>query len=168
MPRTDWDVAQVCLNGHAINDIVGLAPQLNEDRCSQCGEQTITECPACKEPIRGYLHREGAYRAHVKPRTFLPSAFCHKCGAPYPWTERALDAARQLVQEIEGLSSEERQELAETFPDIVSNTPKTAVASSRFKRLVGKAGGAAARSFEGVLGSVASETARRLIWGGSG
>jgi len=52
-----------------------------------------------------------------------------------------------------------------TLDDIVADTPKTPVAASRFKRLVAKPGGAAAEAFMDIFTDIASETAKKMIWG---
>src|SRR5712691_5817617 len=50
--------------------------------------------------------------------------------------------ASDLVEESE-LSAEDRTALRATFPDLVSDSPQTTVAVSRFKRIIAKAGPAA-------------------------
>ena len=79
-----YDVMQVCLNGHQITDNYNRYPEHRKDFCDKCGEKTITRCPKCNEPIRGDYHVEGVLAIKETP---VPE-FCHKCGAPYPWTER--------------------------------------------------------------------------------
>src|SRR5213080_2664584 len=50
-----YDVAQVCLNGHVTNGFSRSSPEFNETFCSNCGERTITVCPACNHAIRGQI-----------------------------------------------------------------------------------------------------------------
>lgn len=155
-----YDVAQVCLNGQVVNDTSQENPQMNQDYCSNCGERTITVCCNCSEPVRGFLHIPGVvYSDYARP------SFCHNCGEPYPWTERKLEAANELAQELDELTSKEKDRLSGTLPDIVSETPKTTVAATRFKRLVAKVGGMAGEAFKDILSDIASETAKKMIWG---
>ena len=135
--RDDWyETAQVCLNGHAITQFATSSPEQKRDYCPQCGAKTITECPSCGTTIKGYYQQTnvlGGMTKYVVPR------FCDGCGKPYPGTEATIEAAQELIQELE-LSQEEKKELAGTINDLVTDGPKTQVASMRFKRLVTKAG----------------------------
>ena len=93
----------------------------------------------------------------------LPN-FCPEWGKPYPWAEAKLKAARELSDELENLSSEERDLLKKSIDDIVRDTPQTPVATTRFKRLVAKAGKPAADAFRDILVDVLSEAVKKSIW----
>ena len=80
----------------------------------------------------------------VPPPYKSPPSYCHACGKPYPWTALKLEAAKELVEELDGLDAEERQLLKQSLDDLVTDSPKTEVAGLRFKRLMKKGG-------EGVL-----------------
>jgi len=43
----DYDVAQICLNGHVINTLAGSHPESNKKFCSNCGSMTIMRCLEC-------------------------------------------------------------------------------------------------------------------------
>ena len=90
--------------------------------------------------------------------------FCHNCGKPYTWVEIKLKAARELSDELDGLTVTERDQLKKSLDDIVTDTPQTAVAALRFKRLAAKAGIAAANGLKDILVDIISETAKKLIW----
>jgi len=98
---------------------------------------------------------------------FTPPAFCHACGKPYPWTEAALRAAQDLASELVSLSPEERQVLAGSLSDIIRDTPRTALAATRFKALVAKAGPAAAQAFKKIITEMATDVAKKIIFGGN-
>src|SRR5690348_16101276 len=85
-PPTWWDTAQVCLNGHVVNEYSVSQPHYNAPRCPECGEPTITACANCSTPIRGRIH-DGGFPS-LAPFTRPP--YCHSCGEAYPWTERAI------------------------------------------------------------------------------
>lgn len=50
-----YDIAQICPNGHVINAQSRVRPEMNKQFCDRCGEQTLTECENCHKPIQG-LH----------------------------------------------------------------------------------------------------------------
>jgi hypothetical protein len=54
--------------------------------------------------------------------------------------------------------------LAKSLPDLVANTPRTAVAATRFKRLMLKAGAEAGSAFEKILVNVVAEAAKKILW----
>jgi hypothetical protein len=153
-----YDVAQICLNGHIINDRCEFSPECCENYCSKCGEKTTKGCPSCDCLIRG-LHS-----SVIVGRIPLPR-FCHKCGNPYPWTSRKLEAAKAYAQDLEALTPDERVQLALSLDQLVKDTPMAQVAAGRFKRLVAKAGGEAPGFFKEVLTHLVSETVKKAIWG---
>lgn len=161
-PReTSWhDVAQICLNGHVVNRATKQSPQLSKKFCSLCGAPTLTHCERCKNEIQGEYHMPGIVAIGF---SFPAPPFCSHCGAPFPWTEAKLQAARDLTQELDGLTPTEKEALSKSLDDLVKDTPQTQVAATRFKKLLSKAskeGGAALRE---ILVSVLSETAKKTL-----
>jgi hypothetical protein len=157
---TRYDTAQICVNGHEINSWAGSQPEFNSAFCKECGAKTITACPACSGSIRGHALISGVI--NIGPYD-IP-AHCHACGKPYPWTEVRIQVAREAAGELVNLTREEQEQLRGTIDDIVLDTPRTTLAAMRFKRLVGKAGKEAVRSFESILGSVVSKATRKMIF----
>ena len=94
-----------------------------------------------------------------------PPAYCYKCGKPFPWTDSAVKAAHDLADELEGLSEEERQTLKRTLPDLLRDSPQTAVAETRFKRLMRKVGKDGYEAMKSVLVSVVTEAVRKQTFG---
>ena len=160
MDKGWYDVAQICLNGHVINWTSAALPQSNKKFCDKCGARTISTCESCGKDIRGaYLDGwDNTIHGHH------PAAFCHECGQAYPWTDAALTAARELSDELENLSEEERKVVKASVDDIVADTPRTTLAATRFKRLVSKAGKESLAAFRTLLVDIASETAKKTIW----
>ena len=156
-----YDTAQVCLNGHKITSMYDSAPELGSGHCSKCGAATIIACPACGARIKGEYRVEGV--VSLGP-DFPPSPYCDGCGKPYPWTESAIKAARDLADDLEELTPQEREQLKQSLDDLVADTPRTGLAVVRFKKLVAKAEQAAALSMKQILVSVATEAAKKLIW----
>ena len=154
------DVAQICLNGHVINDSTIQSPQFNQDFCDRCGQPTITQCRQCNKPIQGEYHSPGVY---VVASMSAP-AFCLHCGAAHPWTKAKLKAAHELALELDNLNEAEKEMLSRSFDDLVRDTPSTPVAATRFKKLAVKAGKEGAGALKDILVDIVSETAKKLIW----
>ena len=79
-----YDTAQICLNGHVVNDSVRWSPEFNSLHCKECGAATVTACGKCKQPIRGYYHSPGIIVVGGAQMGAPPH--CYHCGAAYPWT----------------------------------------------------------------------------------
>jgi len=159
MENDVYDVAQICLNGHVINEYFKSYPESNKKFCDTCGPATIIACQRCNAHIPG-AYIGGAF--DLSP--FLVPAFCSKCGASYPWTESRRQAARELASELEGLTEDERSILKQNLDDIVADTPKTTLAATRWKGILSKAGPVAAETFREILIDVISETAKKVLW----
>lgn len=162
MSDSYYDTAQICTNGHLINTMAASSPQSNQKHCAECGASTIMVCPSCNAAIRGYHHVPGV----IGFFNFHKPSYCYDCGQAYPWTASSLEAARELADELEGLNLEEREQLKNSFPDLVKNTPKTVVAETRFKKIMKKAGSEAYDGMKSILVDVVSETVKKSVFGG--
>lgn len=153
-----YDTAQICLNGHVITRSAEDSPEFREKHCSDCGAETVTACPHCLEKIRGYLRGS---MPSLRPQP--APAFCHNCGKPYPWTDRAVQAIRELALETDGLTNEEKENLSRSLDDLVRDTPQTQVAIARFKKFAAKAGSATVEAMKTILVSVATEAVKKHL-----
>ena len=158
-----YDTAQICTNGHVINSCSVSIPYHNKNFCDRCGAPTLTNCQNCNALIKGYYHQSNVTALIYHTDLMLPS-FCPDCGRSYPWTEARLKAAKELSDELDNLSLEERETLKKSLDDIVRDTPQTTVAVNRFKRLIAKAGKPAADAFRDILVDVLSEAIKKSIW----
>jgi hypothetical protein len=156
-----YDTAQICLNGHVINASSTRYSQFNRKHCPDCGKPTITKCPNCGENIRGrYINS-----ASLVPIKFFAPKFCDDCGNAFPWTENALSAAKELADELDTLSAEEREDLKSNIEDIVKDTPRTTVAAQKVKQLIEKAGSNVPAMFKAILIDFAVQAAtHQLGW----
>jgi hypothetical protein len=157
-----YRTAQIYQNGHVITTDADTAPELRADFCRQCGSKTTTKCPDCSASIRGHYHVDGVISLG---RNYAVPAFCHACGKPYPWTAAKLDAARELADELDELTPDEREKLKGTLDDLVRDTPRTQVAGTRFKRIMSKVGTSSASAMRDIIVDVLSETAKKMILG---
>ena len=155
---SDYDIAQVCPNGHVANSSFVDLPEFNKDFCETCGEKTINECSKCQKPIRGN------YRGIEMQLDFQPPAYCRFCGNAFPWIERRIQAAIELATQIGELSGNDSDEFEQSVKDIVRDTPRTQISASRFKKLLTKVGVQTAQGIRDVLIDIASETAKKIIW----
>ena len=158
-----YDTAQICIEGHVINSCSVKIPEHNKKFCDKCGAPTITNCQNCDASIKGYYHQSNVMALIYHTDLPLPS-FCPDCGSLYPWTEAKLKAAKDLSDELENLSLEERDLLKKSIDDIVRDTPQTPVATTRFKKLVAKAGPVAADMYREILLPLLSEAIKKQIW----
>lgn len=167
--------AQICLNGHVRNDTLDLDNAGEQNHaypwCTQCGEKNIIVCTYCQATIHGrqaVIYPSGNdFSGYVQRRMPGSSskrpAFCHNCGKPYPWTERALEAARELIDETEDYPDEDKEKLKQSLPDLVSDTPKTAVAVSRLKKWLPIAGQALGTALREVMVGVITDAAKKQL-----
>ena len=153
----EYAVGMACLNGHKICGDAEGSPEFSEAFCSKCGAPTITACPSCEAKIRGF------YRGEVSIIGWDLPLHCHKCGKPYPWTERKAEALQEMIDELDGLSDEERERLKKSIPDIIADTPKSETAALRFKKAVAKVGQAGGKMLIDVLTNVATEAVKKSM-----
>lgn len=156
-----YRVAQVCLNGHVITDAADAHPDLRAEFCSKCGEQTITQCPACSTNIRGKYQVGEVVRARSGHDP--APAFCYACGHPFPWTERKLKAAVDLMKTGGRVSDAELEQFVEDLDELTKDSPMVPVAALRVKSLMDKVGNPAAKLAREVLEGLVSEAAMKTI-----
>ena len=156
-----YHVAQVCLNGHVVTSLADKQPERCESFCSECGEATLMQCSACNASIRSYHADDGAYGLGE----YHPPAFCHNCGSAFPWTERKIAGAVELVQMDGKLSDGELQQFKSDLTELTKDSPKTQVASLRFKQVMTTVGASIASGVRSIVVDVLSEAAKKAIWG---
>src|SRR6266568_8230267 len=122
-----YDVAQICLSGHIINWWAETEPEKSSKFCPKCGTETTTTCPGCHASIRG-IYRAYGYSVPPGPR---PPAYCNSCGKPYPWTERSLKAAKDLIDLENSFTAQEKSDFSHALDDITRQTPEAQVAAQK-------------------------------------
>jgi hypothetical protein len=154
-----YRTAQVCLNGHEINDRSDVNPVRNQDFCGECGERTITACENCNAPIRGNYDVPGV----LAFARYVPPGHCHYCGKPYPWLDRKLSAARDLADELDDLSTQERDVLKQSLPKIAYDAPDTQLAAVRIKKILDQQKPTVAAILGNAVKGVATEAAEKIL-----
>jgi hypothetical protein len=91
--------------------------------------------------------------------------FCRACGSAYPWTKSKIEAAKELIRLADELNDAEKATLTADLPDLVSDTPRTQAAATRFKRLAAKVGGKFISTLWDIFHDVASEAAKKVFFG---
>ena len=118
--------------------------------CTRCGASNVAACQHCETRI------EVDYPGSTP-------GYCGGCGKPFPWTDTALSSAKEYTDELDQLSQEEKTALKGTFDDLTSDTAKTPLAASRFKRIMSKVGPGAEGVFKKFLETVATEAAKKMM-----
>jgi hypothetical protein len=145
--------AQICHKGHIVNQAARFDAAANRKFCPKCGSETLLACPVCNAGITS--SDTNPYRPFVIP------SYCPDCGKPFPWVESAVAAAEEFADKLDALDAAEKADLKATVPDLISNTPRTPLAVSRFKKAISKIGPSAASSLTQILVSVLTEEAKK-------
>lgn len=154
----------VCLNGHQQADDLYWGQQ-SKSFCEKCGAEVISTCPNCNYPIPGDYDPSGNGVLVLSPKRNIPvPSYCKNCGHPYPWTQTAIDSAQELI-EMSDLDSKDKVAFKETIPNIMTDTPRTKLAITKFKIYAKKAGNIIGDGLRDILVDVASEAAKKIIWG---
>ncbi len=155
-----YDIAQVCLNGHMVNSRFRGSPEFSKRFCDKCGAETISRCPNCDMPIQGDYIVPGVIVLGDGPKS-VP-AYCRGCGKPFPWTQRRLQAIRELTEEADELD-DEREDLIESLPDLMTATPRTEVAATKWRKALATVGEHVGPALKELLVDIAAESAKRLL-----
>lgn len=96
------------------------------------------------------------------PRFEAPS-YCYGCGTAFPWTQRKIEAAQELADEIDELTPDEKEKLKNSIPDLTRDTARTELASVRFKKLIAKAAPTLGTAIKDIVVSIATDAAKKSM-----
>jgi hypothetical protein len=142
MPE-NYDVQQVCENGHQITDCYNINPEKQKKFCQDCGAATIIACPGCGEGIQGARikvsqdwidARAGRQKIVPEMHADVPS-YCLNCGKPYPWTESKIATAIQILMEFGNLDEKEKETIKQDINNVAKDTPQAELSAMRIKRI---------------------------------
>jgi hypothetical protein len=159
---TEYDIAQICLNGHVTNDAIERKPENNEEYCERCGKPTITECPKCKTPIRGHPYFDNGVNLAMyidAPR------FCIACGCAFPWFETKLQAAKEIASMHEDLNDKDRELLKSSFDDLIQDDAKSEAAAFRIRPVLNKIKRGAKDPLYKLVVDIGSEAIKKILLG---
>ena len=154
----------ICVNGQVVNAKVN-SDQIPDKYCATCGDQMINKCLECGAFIKGVprqvsqLHPPYSYFADK----YVRQSFCPNCGAPFPWTQRTIEAANELIDFATSLNQEEKGDWKNTIPVLTSDSPKTNVAIAKFKHYAKKAGAEIGKGVHDIVVSVVSEIVKNAL-----
>jgi len=163
----NYDVQQVCENGHQITGCCTIHPEQLKKFCQECGAATISKCPSCSEGIQGDpievrqswadAGRGGSKMVSGRPAD-VP-AYCSNCGEPYPWTKNKIVTAIQMFAEFGDLDEEEERTIEQDINNVTKDIPQTKLSAMRLKRICEKCGKVA----YDVIMELASKTAAEVL-----
>ncbi|EAQ81487.1 hypothetical protein DSM3645_27937 [Blastopirellula marina DSM 3645] len=117
-------------------------------------------CPDCQSPIQGHYHCPGV----IGFFDYDAPHYCQNCGKAFPWTTRALEAARQLATDDDTLSADESERFAKDLEEITRETPQAKASAGRIKKMLGKMTAGTGAAIRDILIDIASESVRKMIW----
>ena len=152
-----YNGATICLNGHVVSKSIANS----QKHCSMCGKETYSFCPNCKSPIHGLLKLEGV--VVVGKRPYSKPFYCYDCGTPYPWTQKILDNAIELLSLDDSLDNDSKELIKNAIPELLIDTPTTPIAAAKYQTAMSKAGQIVKNTMHQLLVDVFSETAKKLL-----
>lgn len=150
----------VCERGHPVRaDVTPHDPA--DPFCQRCGAPTVTACGHCSEALRGrYFSTD---RMTLVGNGYSIPKHCFNCGKAFPWTQRALDEIAELARDEGGIDEDDTARLIEAVESLSSDGQPDAVAASRFKKIVAKAGGPTGKAIEQIAVQVISAAAKATL-----
>jgi hypothetical protein len=149
--------ATICLNGHVLSKYTANS----QKRCSKCGTETYSICDHCHTPIHGLAEIKGVV---VGNRPYDLPYYCHECGFPYPWTQKILDNAVELLSLDDDLDDSSKELIKNAIPGLLTDTPSTPVSIVKYKKYMSEAGQIIRDSMHQLLVDVVSETVKKTLF----
>lgn len=120
-------------------------------------------------PSCNALYKSFCAEAPANPNAFATSFsakpyYCHNCGAPYPWTQKILDNAVELLSLDDELDSSSKELIKSAIPDLIVDTPTTPIAIAKYRKGIANAGQIIKDSLRQLLIDVISETAKKTLF----
>jgi hypothetical protein len=163
----NYDIQQICENGHQITGCFNTMPEKRKIFCETCGASTINTCPHCNSEIQGHQIkssddwldvRSDHHRIVIVNTAKVPS-YCSSCGKPYPWTESKIATAIQILTEFGNLDEKEKETITQDINNIAKDTPQAELSANRIKRIWKKCSMA---GYE-IIMEFASRTAAKIL-----
>lgn len=151
-----YNGATICTNGHVISSMkINYTPY-----CDKCGKDSISKCQNCNEHIRGSY--EDDYSLEMN---YSAPSYCFNCGQSFPWTEKLINNAIELISLDDNLSGEVKEIIKDALPDLIVETSSTPVATAKYKKFISTASKYIQDGMRNLLIDVTSETVKKSLWG---
>ncbi len=157
----NYDVQQVCENGHQITGCYHIGEGERQEFCQKCGAPTIIACPICNKEIQGDKLGEDWDGYWDSVESAIVPSYCSNCGKPYPWTENKIMTAIQIFAEFGNLDEQEQKDIEQDINNITKDIPQAEFSAMRIKRIWEKYGPFAYN----VVMEFASKTAAEILKG---
>ena len=154
-----YERAQICENGHVQTSSFS-STDAEVAYCPECGARTITSCPHCGKPIRGH----GVVVGVIALSHYQRPSYCHACGKPYPWTERALSRAEQIADAAK-LSVLEKNEIVSSLEQIAADSPEAKASAEKIRAASDQIGGILGKSLIEIAAGAGSKVVEKLLLG---
>lgn len=149
--------ATICENGHVISSY-----RSNESKfCPQCGTKTFSVCQKCNSTIQGSCYNDEfvIYEEYQKPY------YCSNCGHPFPWTQKILDNAVELLSFDNEIDEFSKELIKTAIPGlIVYSQVETPLFIARYKKGICCAGQMIKDSMRQLLIDVVCEVAKKSLF----
>ncbi|OEL06868.1 hypothetical protein AST13_02190 [Staphylococcus xylosus] len=148
--------ATICLNGHVSSDSTANYRKF----CKECGLATTSSCSNCSAPIQGYYYIPG----FLGSSDYQVPYYCHECGSAYPWTDKILENAVELVSLDDELSEEHKTIIKNSIPDLIVDSPTTPLAQAKYKKYMSHAADYVQEGARNLLIDVVSESVKKALF----
>jgi hypothetical protein len=91
--------------------------------------------------------------------------YCYSCSKPFPWVEKTLENAVELLALDSKLDSETKEAIKNALPDLLVETPTTNVAVAKYKTYILKASEIVKDGMHNLIVDVVSETVKKSLFG---
>lgn len=155
------DIAQICINGHIINELYLSSPEDNRDYCNGCGAETITKCTKCHKPIKGnYITDMPMFRIE----NFSLPKYCEYCGSPFPWTITMISLIKDLIYLTDNLTQDQKSDFLSAIEELIKGTPKCIIANVKFRKYIKIVDAETAVNVNEILKEILVEPVRDLVF----
>ena len=148
--------ATICLNGHVSSDSTADYIKF----CKECGLATTSRCSNCSAPIQGYYYIPG----FLGSSDYQVPYYCHECGSAYPWTNKILENAVELVSLDDKLSEENKTIIKNSIPNLIVDSPTTPLAQAKYKKYMSHAADYVQEGARNLLIDVVSESVKKALF----
>lgn len=153
-----YNNATICLNGH----IVSKYNSNSQKYCTKCGAETYSYCLKCNHPIRGLYDTPGV--CILAKRSLPLPYYCYECGSPYPWTEKILENAVELLALDDDLDKSSKTLIKNAIPRLLVDTPTMPIAIANYQKGTSSAGQVLKDSLRQLLKDVICEAAKKVLF----